>query len=170
MRLSEGINDTLPSPTLPERRKWKRVFVRKIVTGTRSPVRPVPKNLGVRSVQNYAPTLGWIPTFPSLCIHSPTVNIYVNKRGNKKTIQTIHKPYIQSYISLIFRALRNVGFVLQTIHKLYTNYTLKRSKPYTKGGGKPYTERYMEAFKTLHETERKPCTATARSLLRNAPK
>ena len=38
----------------------------------------------------------------------------------------------------------------QTIHKLYTNYTLKRSKPYTKGGGKPYTERYMEAFKTLH--------------------
>ena len=38
--------------------------------------------------------------------------------------------------------------------KLYTNYTqnptLKRSKPYTKGGGKPYTERYMEAFKTLH--------------------
>ena len=39
--------------------------------------------------------------------------------------------------------------------KPYTNYTqnptLKRSKPYTKGGGKPYTERYMEAFKTLHE-------------------
>ena len=57
--------------------------------------------------------------------------------------------------------------------KLYTNYTLnytlKRSKPYTKGGGKPYTERYMEAFKTLHETERKPCTATARYLLRSAP-
>ena len=66
---------------------------------------------------------------------------------------------------------------------------MKRSKPYTKGGGKPYTERYMEAFKTLHErwgkpyTERymeafktlhktahKPCTATARSLLRSAPK
>ena len=58
--------------------------------------------------------------------------------------------------------------------KLYTNYTqnptLKRSKPYTKGGGKPYTERYIEAFKTLHETERKPYTATARSLLRSAPK
>ena len=38
--------------------------------------------------------------------------------------------------------------------KPYTNYTqnptLKRSKPCTKGGGKPYTERYMEAFKTLH--------------------
>ena len=44
--------------------------------------------------------------------------------------------------------------MLQTIHKLYTNYTLKRSKPYTKGEGKPYTEPYMEAFKTLHETER----------------
>ena len=42
-------------------------------------------------------------------------------------------------------------------------------KLYTKGGGKPYTERYMEAFKTLHETERKPCTATARCLLRCAP-
>ncbi len=58
--------------------------------------------------------------------------------------------------------------------KPYTNYTqnptLKRSKPYTKGGGKPYTERYMEAFKTLHETERKPYTATARSLLRSVPK
>ena len=50
--------------------------------------------------------------------------------------------------------------------ELYTNptfnYTLKRSKPYTKGRGKPYTERYIEAFKTLHETER--------SLLRSAPK
>ena len=44
-----------------------------------------------------------------------------------------------------------------------------RSKPYTKGGGKPDTERYIEAFKTLHETERKPYTATARSLLRSAP-
>ena len=57
--------------------------------------------------------------------------------------------------------------------KLYTNptlnYTLKRSKPYTRGG-KPYTERYIEAFKTLHETARKPCTATVRSLLRGAPK
>ena len=41
------------------------------------------------------------------------------------------------------------------LYKNYTlNYTLKRSNPYTKGGGKPYTERYMEAFKTLHETER----------------
>ena len=88
----------------------------------------------------------------------------------KKLYKLYTKPYIQPYISLIFRALRNVGFVLQTIHELYTNYTLKRSKPYTKGGGKPYTERYIEAFKTLHETERKPCTATARSLLRSAPK
>ena len=36
------------------------------------------------------------------------LTLYVNKRGNKKTMQTIHKPYIQPYISLIFRALRNV--------------------------------------------------------------
>ena len=84
--------------------------------------------------------------------------LYVNKWGNKKTIQTIHKTLHKPYIPLIFRALQSVQFALQTIHKLYTNYTLKRSKPYTKGGGKPYTERYMEAFKTLHETERKPCT------------
>ena len=40
--------------------------------------------------------------------------------------------------------------------KLYTNSTqnptLKRSKPCKKGGSKPYTERYIEAFKTLHKT------------------
>ena len=59
---------------------------------------------------------------------------------------------------------------------------MKRSKPYTKGGGKPYTERYMEAFKTLHETEGdKPYTEryieafktlheTERSLLRSVLK
>ena len=36
-----------------------------------------------------------------------------------------------------------------------------------KGGGKPYTERYMEAFKTLHETERKPCTKRSANPARN---
>ena len=36
------------------------------------------------------------------------VTIYVNKGGNKKTIQTIHKTLHKPYISLIFRALRNV--------------------------------------------------------------
>ena len=64
----------------------------------------------------------------------------------------------------------NYIYHITRARKNYANYTLKRSKPYTKGGGKPYTERYMEAFKTLHETERKSCTATARSLLRSAPK
>ena len=108
MRLSEGINDTLPSPTLPERRKWKRVFARKIVTGTRPPVRTVPKNLGVRSVQNYAPTWGWLSLFRVFGALPPTVYIYVNKRGNKKTIQTIHKPYILLFISLIFKTLPDV--------------------------------------------------------------
>ena len=34
--------------------------------------------------------------------------LYVIKRGNKKTIQTIHKPYISLFISLIYRALQNV--------------------------------------------------------------
>ena len=52
--------------------------------------------------------MGLALTSPSLCIHSPTVYIYVNKRGNKKTIQTIHKPYIELCIALIIRALRNV--------------------------------------------------------------
>ena len=91
-------------------------------------------------------------------------------KGERKKLYKLYtKPYTEPYTSLIFRALRNVGFVLQTIHELYTSYPLKRSKPYTKGGGKPYTERYIEAFKTLHETERKPYTATARCLLRCAP-
>ena len=51
--------------------------------------------------------------------------LYVNKRGNEKTIQTIHKTLHKPYISLILRALRNVQFALQTIHKLYTNPTLR---------------------------------------------
>ena len=34
--------------------------------------------------------------------------LYVNKRGNEKTIQTIHKTLHKPYISLILRALRNV--------------------------------------------------------------
>ena len=67
--------------------------------------------------------------------------LYVNKRGNKKTLQTIHKPYILLFVSLIIRMLRNVQFVLQTIHKLYTNYTLKRSKPYTKRSANPTWQR-----------------------------
>ena len=36
------------------------------------------------------------------------ITIYVNKRGNKKTLQTIHKPYIELYIALIIRVLRCV--------------------------------------------------------------
>ena len=35
-------------------------------------------------------------------------------------MQTIHKPYIQPCISLISRALWNVWFAPQTLHKLYT--------------------------------------------------
>ena len=52
--------------------------------------------------------MGLALTSPSLCIHSLTVYIYVNKRGNKKTIQTIHKPYILLFITLIFHTLRDV--------------------------------------------------------------
>ena len=66
------------------------------------------------------------------------ITIYVRKRENKKTIQTIHKTLHRLCILLIFRVLRCVQFVLQTIHKLYTNPTLRRSRP------------YIEAFKTLH--------------------
>ena len=71
------------------------------------------------------------------------LTLYVNKRGNKKTLQTIHKPYIQPCIPLIFRALRNVWFVLQTIHKLYTKPYIE---PYTASVQNP-TQR---AFRPLH--------------------
>ena len=36
------------------------------------------------------------------------ITIYVNKRGNKKTIQTIHKTLQKPCIPLIIRTLRNV--------------------------------------------------------------
>ena len=73
-------------------------------------------------------------------------SIFINKKGNKKTIQTIHKPYNKPYICLISRALRSVQFAPQTIHKLYTElytepYRIHRKEP----AQKPYTE---------------PCTAT----------
>ena len=71
------------------------------------------------------------------------LTLYVNKRGNKKTLQAIHKPYIQPCIPLIFRALRNVWFVLQTIHKLYTKPYIE---PYTASVQNP-TQR---AFRPLH--------------------
>ena len=135
MRLSEGINDTLPSPTLPERRKWKRVFARKIATGTRSPVRDVLKNLGVRSVQNYAPSLGWLLTFPGLCIHSPTVYIYVNKRGNKK----LYKLYTNPTFCSLSRWFSKRCEMYSLRRKLYTNYTLNYTQNPT-----------QRAFKTLH--------------------
>ena len=46
-------------------------------------------------------------------------------KGKEKTIQTIHKSPHKTCIFLTFRALRNVRFVLQTMHKLYTNPTLR---------------------------------------------
>ena len=54
------------------------------------------------------------------------------RKGQRKTLQTIHKPYIYPLISLIFRALRNVGFAAQTLHK-------------------PYIKPYIETFQTLHK-------------------
>ena len=80
-------------------------------------------------------------------------------------MQTIHKPYIQLCISLIFRALRNVWFEAQTLHKpyiepyietlqtLHKNYTQNPTPPH-----EPYTKLYT-----------KPYIATA-VLLRSAPK
>ena len=44
-------------------------------------------------------------------------------KGKEKTIQTIHKSPHKPCIFQTFRALRNVRFVLQTMHKLYTNPT-----------------------------------------------
>ena len=47
-------------------------------------------------------------------------------------MQTLHRTLHKLYISLIFRTLRNVGFMFQTLHKSYTrtntNPTQKRSK------------------------------------------
>ena len=37
--------------------------------------------------------------------NSEGVFLYTILQGQEKTMQTIHKPYIQPYISLIFRAL-----------------------------------------------------------------
>ena len=72
-------------------------------------------------------------------------------KGKEKTLQTIHKPYILLFISLIIRVLQNVWFVLQTIHKLYINYTLKRSKPYTKRRVNPTKNGAQTLHKTLHK-------------------
>ena len=46
--------------------------------------------------------------------------------------------------------------MLQTIHKLYINYTLKRSKPYTKRHANPT----QNGVQTLHKREHKPYIAT----------
>ena len=45
---------------------------------------------------------------PCSVVYGTLSTLYVKKGGNKKTLQTIHKPDIQPYISLILRALRNV--------------------------------------------------------------
>ena len=42
------------------------------------------------------------------CARFACTFLYVNKGGNKKTLQTVHKPYILLFIWLIIRALRNV--------------------------------------------------------------
>ena len=164
MRLSEGINDTLPSPTLPERRKWKRVFARKIVTGTRSPERGVPKNLGVRSVQNYASSLGWLLTFPGLCIHSPTVYIYVNKRGNKK----LYKLYTNPIFCSLSRWISKRCEMYSLRRKLYTNYTLNHAQNPTLRRSKPYTAHVQNptqrAFKTLHNGIQNPTQRAFKTL------
>ena len=74
--------------------------------------------------------------------------IYVNKRGNEKTLQTIHKSYIQPCILLISRALRDVQFVLPTLHKSYTNPTWQS---YTKHRKEPAQEPCTElCTRTLH--------------------
>ena len=45
---------------------------------------------------------------PCSVVYGTLSTLYVNKGGNKKTLQTIHKPDIQPCIPLTFRALRNV--------------------------------------------------------------
>ena len=84
---------------------------------------------------------------------------YTQIKGEKKKLYKLYtKPYTNP--TFLWFSVRYGMYSLCS--KPYTNYTqnptLKRSKPYTKGGGKPYIERYMEAFKTLHKTTRKPYT------------
>ena len=45
---------------------------------------------------------------PCSVVYGTLSILYVNKGGNKKTLQTIHKPDIQLFIPLISRALRCV--------------------------------------------------------------
>ena len=45
---------------------------------------------------------------PCSVIYGTLSKLYVKKGGNKKTLQTIHKPDIKLCIPLTFRALRNV--------------------------------------------------------------
>ena len=58
--------------------------------------------------------------------------IYVYKRGNEKTLQTLHKPYISPATLLIFSALYCVGFAFQnpaqTIHKPYTELYIESQR------------------------------------------
>ena len=75
-------------------------------------------------------------------------------------MQTRHKTLHKPRISLIFRTLRNVGFIFQTLHKnLHKPYT-KAFKNYTQTQRKSYTETDTNATqnptqkrsKTIHKT------------------
>ena len=130
----------------------------KNATGTRSPVRPVLKIWGLGAFKTMRRHWVGFPLFRAFDALPPTVYIYVNKRGNKKTIQTIHKPYILLFISLNFQTLRDVQFEAQTIHKLYIKpctepYTASVQNPTQRAFAELYTKRNTNpTFCFEHET------------------
>ena len=74
-------------------------------------------------------------------------------------MQTLHKTLHKPRISLIFRTLRNVGFMFQTLHKsytrTYTNPTQKRSKTIHKRNANPTRKPTQTQRQTLHKSVQK---------------
>ena len=78
-------------------------------------------------------------------------------------MQTLHKTLHKPRISLIFRTLRNVGFMFQTLHKsytrTYTNPTQKHSKTIHKRNANP--------TRKPTQTQHKPYTKAFKNYTQN---
>ena len=83
---------------------------------------------------------------------SVCITIYVNNRGNKKTIQLYTKPYILLVTMLIFSVLRNVGFVHQTLHKPCTELYIEL-----------FTERCKNLAQNIAQTQHNPSCRSLKS-------
>ena len=85
-------------------------------------------------------------------------------------MQTIHKTYISLFINLILIYLRNEKFVFQSLHIPYIEAfkTLHKTtrKPYTNASTNPT----QNEAQTLHEREHKPYTKRRENLTQNEAK